>query len=104
MGNVIDNACKWANTRVDVTARYVAEETLCIEVSDDGPGVTPDEAKAVLQRGARADPDTPGHGIGLAVVQQLVCEVYGGTLDLVPNEKRSGLTVRLTLHGHPGME
>jgi two-component system, OmpR family, sensor histidine kinase PhoQ len=104
LGNLVDNACKWAKTEVTVLAQLEAGATIVIDVTDDGPGIPLDQAQELLQRGARADPDTPGHGIGLAVVQQLVCEVYGGTLEFLPRDNAAGLNARITLQGHPGME
>lgn len=104
LGNLVDNANKWATSEVSVSARVESSATLVIEIEDDGPGIRPTQAQELLERGARADPDTPGHGIGLAVVQQLVCEVYGGTLEFLPREGTTGLNARITLQGHPGVE
>ncbi len=82
-GNLADNACKWAVQRVTVRARPVGEGLgLLLEVEDDGPGIPEDRRRLILDRGARADPATPGHGIGLAVVRELVEEVYRGRLEI----------------------
>ncbi len=83
-GNLLDNACKWAKSAVGVT--MVAERTtstanLLIKIDDDGPGLTEDEAQAVLRRGVRLDEKTPGSGLGLDIVKELV-DVYGGSLQL----------------------
>ena len=53
-----------------------------LRVDDDGPGIPPDKVDAVLARGVRADATRPGHGIGLAVVREIVVEVYGGEISI----------------------
>ena len=97
-GNLLDNACKWAKSSIGVTV--VAERTgpttnLLIKIDDDGPGLTEAEAVEVLRRGVRLDEKTPGSGLGLDIVKELV-DVYGGSLQL----KRSvlgGLLAELRL-------
>ncbi len=84
LGNVIDNACKWArhNVRVSVTAVADASPSqlrVCIE--DDGPGIDEALRLQVLARGVRADESVPGSGLGLAIVADLV-QLYGGSLQL----------------------
>ncbi len=79
-GNLLDNACKWCDKNVRVTAR-MTEDGLEIVVADDGPGVPGDAAEQLLQRGTRLDESTPGHGIGLAIVKE-IAESYGGRLDI----------------------
>jgi signal transduction histidine kinase len=83
-GNLLDNACKWSGGVVAVT--MVAERTptqsfLLIRIEDDGPGLTEEEAQKVLRRGVRLDEKTPGSGLGLDIVKELV-DVYGGSLQL----------------------
>ena len=74
LGNVLDNAAKWA--RRTVTARLWLEAgRLCIRVIDDGPGFG--DLQAVLERRVRLDEQVPGHGIGLAVVSDLVASHQG---------------------------
>jgi two-component system sensor histidine kinase PhoQ len=80
LGNLLDNACKWCRTQVDIGGRREGG-TLVLWVRDDGPGIPPDQVRAVIERGARADLSTPGHGIGLAVVHE-ICRAYGGDLVL----------------------
>jgi signal transduction histidine kinase len=97
-GNLLDNACKWARSSIGVTV--VAERAdgvtnLLIKIDDDGPGLTEEEALKVLRRGVRLDEKTPGSGLGLDIVKELV-DVYGGSLQL----KRSvlgGLLAELRL-------
>jgi signal transduction histidine kinase len=97
-GNLLDNACKWAKSSIGVTV--IAERSgqttnLLIKIDDDGPGLTEEEAVKVLRRGVRLDEKTPGSGLGLDIVKELV-DVYGGSLQL----KRSvlgGLLAELRL-------
>lgn len=80
LGNLLDNAAKWARTKVRV---QVSEQdgALRIQVEDDGPGIPPDRRAAALQRGVRLDTSQPGSGLGLQIVDEL-CLVYGGELQL----------------------
>ncbi|MGH8585504.1 MAG: ATP-binding protein [Gammaproteobacteria bacterium] len=82
LGNLLDNACKWARREVVLRARPEgAGAGLMIEVEDDGPGIPEDVKPAIGRRGVRADPKIGGHGIGLAVVREIVEGVYGGRLE-----------------------
>jgi len=80
LGNLIENACKWARARVVVSAQ-VADDYATITVDDDGTGLAPGMREAVLQRGVRADEAAPGTGLGLAIVRDLA-ELYGGSITL----------------------
>lgn len=80
LGNVVDNACKWAKSRVEVHSRSV-DDRIEITVDDDGPGLDPSLRATVLQRGVRADEAAPGSGLGLAIVRDLA-ELYGGSIAL----------------------
>jgi signal transduction histidine kinase len=80
LGNLVDNACKWATSRVELRSRIVSGR-LEITVDDDGPGVDPSLRETVLHRGVRADEAAPGSGLGLAIVRDLV-ELYGGSVML----------------------
>jgi len=79
-GNLLDNACKWCEQQVRISARQ-DPQGLLIKVEDDGPGVPEEAAEALLQRGTRLDESTPGHGIGLAIVKE-IAESYRGTLEI----------------------
>ncbi len=94
LGNLLDNACKWTASAVIVTAtRSVDAVTLLVD--DDGPGIDPSMLDRVVQRGARAHVDAPGHGLGLAIVDDLA-RLYGGSLALERGD-RAGLRARLVL-------
>jgi two-component system, OmpR family, sensor histidine kinase PhoQ len=83
LGNLLDNACKWANSRVRIVVvlNELADSrtALALTIDDDGPGIAAEDRARVLQRGGRADEATPGHGLGLAMVHDTV-ELYGGNL------------------------
>ena len=67
-----------------------------MSVEDDGPGITPQEADAMLQRGVRGDTSNPGHGIGLAIVQD-IARVYRGKLSIDPSPVLGGARITLFL-------
>jgi two-component system sensor histidine kinase PhoQ len=100
LGNLLDNAFKWCRQQVHVAARRLlptgsGQPVLEITVADDGPGI-PDDLKArVLLRGARADENTPGHGLGLAMVQDTVA-LYHGEL-VLETSSLGGLAARLRI-------
>jgi signal transduction histidine kinase len=94
LGNLLDNACKWARTRVDVRSALDAGSVV-ITIDDDGPGLEPAMRDAVLQRGVRADEAAPGSGLGLAIVRDLA-EVYGGSI-VLSESPIGGLRATLTL-------
>jgi signal transduction histidine kinase len=97
-GNLLDNACKWSKGQVGVrlsSERNPKGTQLLIRIDDNGPGLSEEDARKVLRRGVRLDEKTPGSGLGLDIVKELV-DVYGGSLEL----KRSalgGLLVELRL-------
>ena len=94
LGNLVDNACKWARARVSVSSAD-DDGRVAIVVDDDGPGIEPSMRAAVLQRGVRADQAAAGSGFGLAIVRDLV-DVYGGAMDL-EDSPLGGLRVRIAL-------
>lgn len=93
LGNLLDNAGKWARAQVRVGAGREGER-LWIEVADDGPGLPAEASPADLGRGVRLDQRTPGSGLGLAIVQE-IAEGYGGRLRL--DSSPAGLRARLEL-------
>ena len=80
LGNLLDNACKWARSRVAISSA-IDHAQLLISVDDDGPGLDPSLRAQVLQRGVRADQQVRGSGLGLAIVSDLA-ELYGGSVTL----------------------
>lgn len=94
LGNLLDNACKWARTRVVVAAGR-RDDRLWIEVRDDGPGLPEALRASALKRGVRLDERMPGTGLGLAIVQDIAAS-YGGTLGLA-QAPEGGLAARLEL-------
>ena len=83
-GNLLENACKWSNGKIAVTMgaeRGPSASSLVIRIEDDGPGLSEEDASKVLRRGVRLDEKTPGSGLGLDIVKELV-DVYGGSLQL----------------------
>jgi signal transduction histidine kinase len=98
LGNVLDNAWKWAASRVGISFRCEGER-LAIVVDDDGPGLATEQRQAVLARGVRADERVPGTGLGLAIVDDLA-RLYAGSIELAESPL-GGLRVILTLPAAP---
>jgi signal transduction histidine kinase len=94
LGNLVDNACKWAQSTVRVESALAGGDVVTT-VDDDGPGLPESLRDTVLQRGVRADEAAPGSGLGLAIVADLV-ELYGGTVALSASPGR-GLRATLRL-------
>ena len=94
-GNLMDNACKWARSRVLVTAIRLQGARFGVRVGDDGPGLAPHERNLVGERGERLDESVPGSGLGLAIVRD-IAKLYGGTLELDASTL-GGLEARLEL-------
>jgi signal transduction histidine kinase len=95
LGNLLDNACKWAKSRVVVESSEEEGGFVVITVDDDGPGIAAPMRDQVLQRGVRADEAAPGSGFGLAIVRDLA-ELYGGSISL-ETAPMGGLRARLRL-------
>jgi len=94
LGNLMDNACKWATTQVKVTGRKEGS-WLLLSVEDDGPGIPEEMLSEAVDRGRRLDEKTPGSGLGLAIVHD-VAELYEGHLEL-DRSPLGGLAARLRL-------
>lgn len=94
LGNLLDNACKWAASRVRVSSAQ-HDGHIVVTVDDDGSGIAPSMRDVVLQRGVRADEAAAGSGFGLAIVRDLA-EVYGGSISL-SSSPAGGLRARLQL-------
>jgi len=96
VGNLMDNACKWAKARVTVEVERVpGGKRFTVVVDDDGPGLTETERKRAVKRGQRLDESKPGSGLGLSIVADLA-HLYKGRFELEP-APNGGLRARLTL-------
>ena len=94
LGNLLDNACKWAKSRVVLGASQ-AGSMIVFTVDDDGPGLALYLRTVVLERGVRIDEGAPGSGLGLAIVRDLA-EIYRGSVSL-DDSPLGGLRARLSL-------
>lgn len=97
LGNLLDNACKWARSSVQITAGH-ADGQLRITIEDDGPGLSEAERSRVFERGVRADERTPGTGLGLDIAREL-SGLYQGEVRL-GLAGLGGLRAELTLPGY----
>jgi signal transduction histidine kinase len=102
IGNLVDNACKWAQSRVaiEVAADDPADDAKAkvrVIVDDDGPGLSPAEREQVALRGQRLDESKPGSGLGLSIVVELA-GLYDGVLTL-GTAPIGGLRAELALPG-----
>lgn len=95
LGNLMENACKWAKRRVRISAGPTGLGQMVLVVEDDGPGLPADQREAALQRGMRMDETTPGSGLGLSIVVELT-KAYGGRITLGDSDM-GGLKVLLEL-------
>lgn len=99
LGNLVDNACKYAHSRVVITAS-ATDGLATVTIDDDGSGLDPGMRAAVLQRGVRADEASGGSGFGLAIVRDLA-ELYGGGIALESSPLggvRAVLTMQVQVH------
>lgn len=94
LGNLLDNACKWAERRVRLSIKEgAAGYLLCVD--DDGPGIDAERREAVLGRGTRLDEQVAGHGLGLGIVRDIV-EAWDGRIEL-QDSPLGGLRVAVSL-------
>ena len=103
LGNLADNAYKWCRHAILISAHPVADVLhrragLVLSVEDDGPGIPVEDVDRVLQRGVRADESISGHGIGMAVVQDIL-RVYDGALEVGRSEELGGARLVVKLPG-----
>lgn len=94
IGNLLDNACKWAGGRVRCEVQVGAALTIIVE--DDGPGCSEDELAQLTRRGVRIDESVAGHGLGLAIVRDIV-DLYRGQLHFERSAAFGGLRVSVEL-------
>ena len=71
LGNLLDNACKWGKSKVELTIAQ-EDDHVVIQIDDDGPGIAPELRAQVLNRGIRIDEQVQGHGLGLGIVRDIV--------------------------------
>jgi len=100
LGNLLDNAWKWARSTVRLTVLDEAE-SLTLSVEDDGGGVDAAGLQLLSRRGIRRDEEAPGHGIGLSIVRSLV-EELGGSIGFSASPDLGGLRVCIRLHRDAG--
>jgi len=84
LGNLLDNACKWADAEVRLSVVESAQQ-FEVSVEDDGPGIPEDQRTQVFSRGTRLDEQTDGHGLGLGIVRDIV-DTWGGRMLLLESE------------------
>ena len=101
MGNLLENAFKWAGHRVLLVVKAQTTTSrqrpgLWLSVEDDGPGIAADKIEKVLQRGVRGDERVQGHGIGLSIVQDIV-HAYQGELLVDRSPELGGARFSVTL-------
>jgi signal transduction histidine kinase len=97
LGNLLENAAKWARERVEI--RVSAGDDIAVDIADDGPGVVSEQLHRLGERGLRLDERKAGSGLGLAIARDVV-EAYGGALDF-DRAAAGGLAVRLRLPAAP---
>jgi signal transduction histidine kinase len=98
VGNLLDNACKWARSQVKASAERNRSGTrFTVIVDDDGPGLTEEDREKVVKRGQRLDESKPGSGLGLSIVADLA-HLYKGRFALEPSPD-GGLRAKLELPG-----
>jgi signal transduction histidine kinase len=101
LGNLVDNACKWADANVYIAAHLLpgdgrtGRQRMELTVEDDGPGLTPEQRQKIGKRGMRLDETKPGSGLGLSIVSDIATS-YTGKFSLDASE-HGGLLVRLEL-------
>ena len=96
VGNLLDNAAKWARSQVRITASQSGADVV-LRIEDDGPGIAESEREQVLGRGLRLDEQQPGSGLGLAIVKDLAT-LYGLEIRLDRSE-RGGLLAEVRFPG-----
>jgi len=94
LGNLLDNACKWAKSLV--ICQISGHKDINILIEDDGAGLTPQDLKQLSQRGVRLDETVEGHGLGLSIAKD-IAKLYGGQLYFSRSEKLGGLKVKVFL-------
>lgn len=94
-GNLLDNACKWANSRINLY--FDINKAIHLIVEDDGPGVSDTDFAMLTRRGTRLDEAVSGHGLGLSIAKS-IAEQYDGQLILRKSKKLGGFCAEAILH------
>ncbi len=94
IGNVLDNACKWAKSKVRFEISH--GKNYCISIEDDGDGLSGNQLQRLAQRGVRHDENVEGTGLGLAIARDIV-KLYGGSVTFGKSASLGGLHVRISL-------
>jgi signal transduction histidine kinase len=89
-GNLLDNACKWARYRVEISLRD--EKGLVLSVADDGPGCSTEDLSRIAQRGVRLDESAEGHGLGLSIAGSIATS-YGASVEFGRSSELGGFEV-----------
>ena len=101
MGNLLDNACKWAHSEIAIAVtverspKSVGANHLQVLIDDDGPGLSETELQSAITRGKRLDETKPGSGLGLSIVADLSA-MYYGSFELL-RSPAGGLRAKLML-------
>ena len=96
IGNLIENACKWGKEKVNISFQNCGNNQVKILIEDDGPGLNQEQKNKVFTRGFRVDEQTPGSGLGLNIVKDIV-EIYKGEIWLEKSSSLEGLRVNIVL-------
>lgn len=96
MGNLLDNAMKWAASNVKLAAISTGDALIEIKITDDGPGIPKHEMSKATLSGQRLDVSKPGTGLGLAIASDLI-HAYGGKILLAKDETLGGLAIHLRI-------
>lgn len=96
LGNLLDNAFKWANSKVSCSVLIVDKTTIKIIIEDDGKGKATEELELLAKRGIRLDESIEGHGLGLAICKDIV-KLYAGAIHFGRSEKLAGFLVEVEL-------
>jgi signal transduction histidine kinase len=94
IGNLLDNACKWAASAVSCTVSN-RDEIYRIIIEDDGEGLSTSRLEDLVKRGVRLDESTEGHGLGLAIVKD-IADLYDGNIEFSRSEDLGGLKVTVS--------
>lgn len=94
LGNLLDNAFKWADSKIEIIAERRGQQ-LFIKINDDGPGIETQKINELLQRGMRADQSVAGHGIGLSIVRNII-NAYQGQLK-IKTSSLGGASIQIIL-------